>query len=52
VASNAPSTAPVAASSLGWIAPRLVYSALDSERGVGFKPSLEAALERYVAEIR
>jgi dTDP-4-dehydrorhamnose reductase len=42
---------PVAASSFGWTAPRPVYSALGSERGVGLMPRLEAALERYVAAV-
>ncbi|MBW4619887.1 MAG: sugar nucleotide-binding protein [Cyanosarcina radialis HA8281-LM2] len=36
---------------LNWIAPRPVYSALTSERGV-LLPTLEAAIDRYLNELR
>jgi dTDP-4-dehydrorhamnose reductase len=41
---------PVSVSSLGLSARRPAYSALQSERGSGLMPPLEAALERYAAE--
>jgi dTDP-4-dehydrorhamnose reductase len=47
---NAQLVVPVAASTLNWTAPRPMYSALGTERGVGLMPSLEGALERYAAE--
>jgi dTDP-4-dehydrorhamnose reductase len=48
---NAELVVPVAASAFGWAAPRPEYSALGSERGVGLMPPLDAALERYVADV-
>jgi dTDP-4-dehydrorhamnose reductase len=47
---NAGLVVPVAAASFNWTAPRPMYSALGTERGVGLMPPLEAALERYAAE--
>ena len=47
---NSELVVPVAASTFGWPAARPVYSALGTERGAGLMPSLETALERYVAE--
>jgi dTDP-4-dehydrorhamnose reductase len=38
------------ASELGWIAPRPVFSALGTERGV-IMPALEDSLERFVQEL-
>jgi dTDP-4-dehydrorhamnose reductase len=49
---NAELVVPIAASALGFKAPRPAYSALGTERGSGLMPSLSAALERYTAECR